>query len=383
MKNISIVGSTGSIGKQTLEIAAEYPEKFKITGLSAFSDWETLLSQIIEFKPIKAAITNQNSFLLLKENLPANCNTEIIQGDSANNEIASMPETDISVISTVGISGLQPVIAALENGKEVALATKEALVTGGNLVMSLAKEKGITIRPIDSEHSAIFQCIKNETKYVSKIILTSSGGPFRTYSDLSNLGIEQVLAHPTWKMGKKITVDCATLMNKGFEVIEASFLFDINADDIEVVIHPQSIIHSMVEFSDACVLAQMSLPDMRFAISYALSMPERLKNPWEKLDLVKISSLTFEKPNTKMFPCLDFAYSALKMGKTFPTALNGANEEAVKAFLQGNLEFSKIPYVIEKVLSSHESLDDKKLENIIEADRVSVIKAKEIINANK
>lgn len=377
---ISITGSTGSIGRQTLEVIERHPERFEIVGLSAYSDWQTLLSQIEKFKPLKACIINKDAFYKIKESLPKGCNTEIITGDESICEIVSMPETELAVISTVGISGLYPVISALKSGKEIALATKESLVAGGNLVMSLAREKNKKIRPIDSEHSAVFQCIKGDETFISKIILTSSGGPFRKHSSLSNITVDQVLAHPTWKMGRKITVDCATLMNKGFEVIEAKFLFDLDIEQIEVMVHPQSIIHSLVEFCDGSIIAQMSNPDMRIPISYALSLPERLQNNWTITDLAKIGTLTFENPNKKLFPCLNLAYEALRLGKTFPTAINGANEEAVNAFLSGKIEFSKIPIIIETVLESHKGLDDMQIENIIEADSDSRRKAATIIN---
>ncbi len=377
---ISIVGSTGSIGKQTLEVIKTHPHEFTVTGISAFSDWQTLLEQIISFKPLKAAITDEKAFSCLRQNLPRDCKTEIISGADASEYIACFDETELSVIATVGISGLKPVLSAIKKNKQVALATKEALVVGGSIVMKAANEKGIELRPIDSEHSAVYQCLKNERKYLSKIILTSSGGPFRGCRDLANISISQVLSHPTWKMGRKITVDSATLMNKGFEVIEAAFLFGVCHSMIDVIVHPQSIIHSMVEFCDGSTLAQLSAPDMRLAIQYALSMPGRLSNNWNRMDLTQIGSLTFEKPDTKTFPCLEFAYEALKTGKTMPAALNGANEEVVAAFLDGKIAFGEIPKIIESVISSHQPLDETKMENLMEADSQSRKNAREIIS---
>ncbi len=381
--NLAVIGSTGSIGKQTLEIVRKFPEQYSVTALCARKDWETLLGQILTFKPQTAAVADEKSYEELKKNIPSGINTKIICGNDSSALIAGEAQYDLAVISTVGISGLNPVINALARGKQIALATKEALVAAGKIVMNLAREKNITIRPIDSEHSAILQCIRNEKKYLEKIILTSSGGPFRGKKNLSGITKEQVLAHPTWKMGNKITVDSATLMNKGFEVIEAAFLFEAQPSQIEVVVHPQSIIHSLVEFYDGSVLAQLSPPDMRLAIQYALSMPHRIPNKWSTLNLAQIGTLTFENPDTATFPCLNYAYEALRIGKTMPAAINGANEEAVNAFLDDEIEFTQIPVIIETVLQKHNLLDENSLDNILEADSESRRIAREEINKNR
>lgn len=369
MLNISIIGSTGSIGTQALDVIRCSPDKFSVVAISANSNWQLLLKQIIEFKPLKAVILDNIAFLHLKENLPKESKTKLIFGGSGLEEISVMPETDLVLVSTVGVSGLMPTLHALEAGKQLALATKEALVSGGDLVIPLAKSKNITIRPVDSEHSAIFQCIGNDRKFLKKVILTCSGGALRNFTkeQLKNATVDDVLAHPNWSMGKKITVDCATLMNKGFEMIEACHLFGLSPSQVNIVIHPQSIIHSAVEFFDGSIIAQMSKPDMKLAIQYAFSYPERLNKNWAYTDFFELSALTFEKPDFDKFPCLKLAFDSFSQGGTMPASLNAVNEEAVLAFLREEISFGDIYEVIERTLSKVELLPSS-LENIFHAD---------------
>ena len=369
MVNISIIGSTGSIGTQALDVIRCFPDKFSVVAISANSNWKLLLKQIIEFKPLIAVILDNSSFVQLKENLPKGLKTKLIFGVAGLNEIASMPETDLVLVSTVGVSGLRPTISALKAGKQLALATKEALVAGGELVIPYAKSKNITIRPVDSEHSAIFQCIGNDRKFLKNVILTCSGGALRSFTNeqLKKATVEDVLAHPNWSMGKKITVDCATLMNKGFEMIEACHLFNLKPTQVKIVIHPQSIIHSAVEFSDGSIIAQMSKPDMKLAIQYAFSYPERLEKNWTDTDFFSLPALTFEKPDFDKFPCLKIAFDSFSQGGTMPASLNAVNEEAVYAFLKKEIMFEDIFKVIELTLSKVERLPSS-IENIFYAD---------------
>lgn len=369
MIRISIIGSTGSIGTQALDVIKCFPDKFSVVAISANSNWRLLLKQIIEFKPLKAVIFDNVSFLQLKENLPSDSKTKLIQGDSGIEEICSMPETDLVLVSTVGVSGLKPVLYALKSEKQLALATKEALVSGGDLVIPLAKSKNITIRPVDSEHSAIFQCIGNDREFLKRVILTCSGGALRNFTkeQLKTATVDDVLAHPNWTMGRKITVDCATLMNKGFEMIEACHLFGLSPSQIKIVIHPQSIIHSAVEFIDGSIIAQMSKPDMKLAIQYAFSYPERLKKNWAFTDFFELPALTFSMPDFDKFPCLKLAFDSFSQGGTMPASLNAVNEEAVLAFLREEICFGDIYEVIERTLSKVERLPSS-LENIFHAD---------------
>lgn len=364
---IAILGSTGSIGRQTLDVIDECDD-FSVVALSAYENVQLLAEQIKKYRPLRAAIISQAKYQQLKELLPSDCKTEILSGEDANSQLAAMDEVELVVVSTVGISGLKPLLAAIEADKEVALATKETLVAAGNIVMKSAAAKNLQLRPIDSEHSAIFQSISNQRAFLEKIILTSSGGPLRQVYDFKDLSVQKILAHPTWKMGRKITVDSATLMNKGFEVIEASFLFNTPPERIEVVVHPQSVVHSLVEFVDAAVIAQLSPPDMRLAIQYALSYPNRIPHRWCTLDLPTISSLTFEKPDLSRFPALSYAYEALKIGGTLPAALNAADEEVVRAFLNEEIPFTAISEILYAVLEKQEPLDDLNFENIEYAD---------------
>lgn len=377
-KNISLIGSTGSIGKQTLEIVRKFPDLFSVSALAAGSDWRMLAQQIEEFRPALASVKTPEAYQALRRHLPTSADVRLLQDGS---EEAACSGSDMAVIATVGISGLKPVVAALENRIPTALATKEALVSAGELVMELSKKKNTPLIPIDSEHSAVLQCIGDQRKFLNRIILTSSGGPFRgkKAAQLKQVTLQQALKHPTWKMGRKITVDSATLMNKGFEMLEAAHLFSVGGSQIEVLVHPQSIVHSLVEFSDGAVLAQLSPPDMRLAIQYALSWPQRLDHRWQTLKLWETGNLSFEKPDTDAFPCLRLAYAALNAGKTAGAALNGANEIAVEAFLEEKIRFHRIPEIVEKVLERHENLEADSLDNIAEADEQARRRAEELV----
>lgn len=368
MKKIVLLGSTGSIGVQTLDIIRRARGKMKVISMSAGSNWLLFAEQIKEFKPQIAAINSVEGYEKLKKLFP---HLLLYCGEEGIKKAASI-KSDVAVVALVGISGLVPTLTALDNTKLLALANKEALVVGGALVMRKAKKNNVKIIPIDSEHSAIYQCLKGEdAKKVSRIILTSSGGPFRKYNleDLKKVTVEKALAHPTWNMGKKITIDSATLMNKGFEVLEARWLFNMPLDKVEVVVHPQSIIHSMVEFTDSSVLAQMGLPDMKLPIAYAVNNEERQNLGLEKLDIAKVGTLTFEEPNYKLFPCLSYAYEAGKIGHSMPAVLNAANEVAVSLFLDKKIKFSDIPKLIKKAIDEHKLVKNPKLEDLLRVDK--------------
>jgi len=368
-KRIALLGSTGSIGRQALEVMERFPEKFEVAALTAGSNWELLASQAGKFKPDLVALHDEKLLPRLKEAL-GNFAGEIAVGSEGILRAATLPESDLVLTALVGVAGLKPTMAALEEGKDIALANKETLVVGGELVMRKAREKGCAILPVDSEHSAVFQCLRGERRReVKKIILTSSGGPFRGFSigNLARARAADALRHPTWKMGHKITVDSATLMNKGFEVIEARWLFGIPLERVEVVVHPESIIHSMVEFRDGSVKAQMGWPDMRLPIQYALGFPARLDRSWTDLDLVRVGSLTFESPREE-FRCLFLAREASRMGGTMPAVLNGANEEAVRLFLDDKIGFLKIAEVVEGAMAAHSSRENPNIEELMEAD---------------
>ena len=340
MKKISILGSTGSIGKQTLDVVRQHKDKFEVVAISANSSVDLLLEQIKEFKPKYVAVYNESSYIKLKSMIPLDINIEVLCGMEGLKTISSLPEIDVLLTAIVGMIGLVPTLEAIKAGKDIALANKETLVCAGDLVMSEAKKMGVSILPVDSEHSAIFQCLNGENnKEIEKIILTASGGPFRgkTKEELVNVTKNQALKHPNWSMGRKISIDSSTLMNKGLEVIEAKWLFGVEHDKIDVVVHPQSIIHSMVQFIDSSVIAQLGCPDMRLPIQYALSYPNRIECDFERLDLAKIATLTFENPDMDTFPCLKLAYETLKMGGTYSAVLNSANEILVSEFL-GNIK---------------------------------------------
>ena len=372
MKRITILGSTGSIGTQTLDVVRKNKDKFQVVAISANSSIDLLLEQIMEFSPKYVAVYNKESALKLKEMIPENINIEVLSGMDGLGKICQLEEVNVVLTAVVGMIGLVPTMAAIKAKKTIALANKETLVTAGELVMSEAKKNNVEILPVDSEHSAIFQCLNGERKQdIEKIILTASGGPFRgkKREELVNVTKNEALKHPNWDMGRKISIDSSTLMNKGLEVIEAKWLFDVDVEDIEVVVHPQSIIHSMVSFRDSSVISQMGCPDMRLPIEYALTYPERLKTDFERLDLAKVATLTFEKPDMETFPCLALAFKVLKLGGTYPAALNSANEFLVNEFLNDKIGFYDIPYYIERTLEQHKNRINPTIEDILEVDK--------------
>ena len=372
MKKITILGSTGSIGTQTLDVVRKNRDKFEVIAISANSSIDLLLEQILEFNPKYVAVYNEESASKLKNMIPSNIDIEVLSSMEGLVKICELEEIDIVLTAVVGMIGLMPTMAAIKAKKTIALANKETLVTAGEIVMREAKKNNVTILPVDSEHSAIFQCLNGERKKdIEKIILTASGGPFRgkNKEELINVTKDQALKHPNWDMGRKISIDSSTLMNKGLEVIEAKWLFDVDVEDIEVVVHPQSIIHSMVSFKDSSVMAQLGCPDMRLPIEYALTYPERSKTDFERLDLAKIATLTFEKPDMETFPCLELAFKALKLGGTYPAVLNSANEFLVNEFLNDKIGFYDIPYYIERSLQHHNNRSNPTLEDILEVDK--------------
>lgn len=371
MKYISILGSTGSIGTQTLDVVREHNDKLKVSAISGNNNIELLKEQILKFAPDLCCVMDDDNALKLKKILPSHIKTEILSGMEGLISIAEYEKSQIIVTAVSGMIGLRPTIAAIKKGKTIALANKETLVTGGNYIMDLSKQFKAPILPVDSEHSAIFQCLMaNENKAVNKILLTASGGPFRGKNDefLKTVTVEDALNHPSWSMGKKITVDSATLMNKGLEVIEAKFLFGIEPEQIEVIVHPQSIMHSGVEFIDHSTIAQLGLPDMRIPIQFALFYPNRMKNSYKSLSLSDIAALTFEKPDLKTFKCLSLAYEALEAGGTMPAVLNASNEACVKLFLDKKISFLDIGNINEKVMLAHSLERIDSLETILRAE---------------
>lgn len=372
MKNISILGVTGSIGTQTLDVLRFHKGEFKLSGITAHKNIDLTLDIIKEFKPDYVAISHKDSYEKLREkvnSLGIQCN--LLYGMDGLIKVATLDEVSIVVTSVVGMIGLKPTLEAIRKGKDIALANKETLVVAGELVMREAKEHGVSILPVDSEHSAIYQCLQgNYHNKIDKIILTASGGPFRGNSleQLKDVTVEKALKHPKWNMGKKISIDSSTLMNKGLEVIEAHWLFDCAYEDIEVVIHPQSIIHSMVQYTDGGVMAQLGVPDMKLPIQYALNYPKRRDNISEKLNFYKLRELTFEEPDLQAFKCLALAYKAGKMGKLMPTILNGANEVCVELFLDKKIEYLDIPRIIEECMEHFEYKQEVTLDNVINMD---------------
>ncbi|MFC1988420.1 1-deoxy-D-xylulose-5-phosphate reductoisomerase [Chloroflexota bacterium] len=373
VKRLAILGSTGSIGRQTLEVVRSLPHRFQVIGLAAGQNTDLLTEQINEFKP---AFVHYDYGQQLPKAIP---NYEFLLLE----EIACHPQVDTVVIATSGKAGLTPTLAAVRAGKDVALANKEALVMAGEILTGEARLNNARILPVDSEHSAIWQCLNGEIEPPARIILTASGGPFRHYSSeqLEKVTPKQALKHPSWQMGKKVTIDSATLMNKGLEVIEARWLFDMPFDNISVLIHPQSIIHSMVEFIDGSVKAQLSFPDMRLPIQYALSHPERLSNPeLANLDWGEIKKLTFESPDFTTFPCLKLAIEAGKKGGTYPAVLCAADEVAVELFLSGHIKFNDIAGITERTLTEHKATDNPSLDEIMAADTWAREKIGHLIN---
>lgn len=369
MKRIAVLGSTGSIGRNTLEVIKNFPDKFCVTALSANSNIACLQRQIKLFRPKFVSVCDQKAALRLKSKVGSS--VKILSGEEGLSYLCGLGGVDEVVLAISGIAALRPLLAAIDSAKIVAMANKEALVAAGPLVMHRAKSRGVKIIPIDSEQSAIWQCLGAEDiSRVENIYLTASGGPFARASAerMKKISLPEVLRHPRWRMGKKITVDSATLMNKGLEVIEAMFLFGVGPGKIKVLIHPQAIIHSMVEFVDGVVMAQLSVTDMRIPIQYAISYPQRLPNRLEAIDFYKLKELHFQRPDTKRFPCLRLAYEAARELGTAPCALNAANEISVREFLRGKLDFLGIPRVIERVMNRHRNKINPSLENILEAD---------------
>jgi 1-deoxy-D-xylulose-5-phosphate reductoisomerase len=380
LKNISVLGSTGSIGRATLEVVRSLPARFKVVGLAAKNNIGLLESQVNAFQPEVIVVSDEAAGReLKKKNLPV----EILTGEKALEEIATISHVDMVVSAIVGSAALMPTYAAIRAGKDVALASKETLVMAGSIIMSEASKKGVGVIPVDSEHSAIFQCLNGRKAHeVQKIILTASGGAFlrKDLSELEKVTPAEALRHPNWLMGKKITIDSATLMNKGLEVIEAHWLFGLPSERISVVLHPQSIVHSMVEFIDGSILAQMSVPDMKGPISYALSYPERLGDVLPPIDLSKIKMLTFEEPDRKKYRCLGLSYDALKAGGTMPCVLNAANEVAVEAFLNKRILFTEIPDIVLRTMSQHKISDCKTIGDIMGASNWARKKSEDLIN---
>ncbi|MDD2553325.1 MAG: 1-deoxy-D-xylulose-5-phosphate reductoisomerase [Desulfotomaculaceae bacterium] len=371
MKKIVILGSTGSIGRQTLDVIRNLPDKFMVTGLAAGKNWRLLAEQVKEFQPSYAVLSGPRELDLLKSELRSGKIPELGWGREGLESLASMSEADLVVVAVTGSAGIFPTIAALGSGKNIALANKETLVAAGQLVMDLSSQKKANIYPVDSEHSALWQCLNgNNQDEVEKIILTASGGPFRELNsaELKNVTVEMALRHPNWNMGKKVTIDSATLMNKGLEVIEAKWLFGVNYSQIEVLVHPQSIIHSAVEFIDGSIIAQMGAPDMRLPIQYALTYPERMSGLAPRLKMAELKGLTFETPDIGRFPSLRLAFEAGQTGGTMPAVLNASNEVAVDAFLKGALSFTGIPLIVEGVMCKHNTIRTTTLEGIMEAD---------------
>ena len=371
MKNITILGATGSIGLNTLDVISRHPDQFRVFAVSAHSDWKSLLQICKNHLPLFAVLTDEASAEKLIEVAPPE--VEVLFGTDSLNEIASHPKTDFVMAAIVGGAGMSSTFSAAKAGKRIMLANKESLILGGNLLMGLAKNSGAEIIPVDSEHSAIFQCLEGGRDGLSKIQLTASGGPFleMPFEKLRSVTPEQACNHPNWKMGKKISVDSATMMNKGLEIIEASFLFGLTSSQIEVIVHPQSIVHSFVYFDDGSVLSQLGLPDMRSAISYALSYPKRNTSGVKQLDPAREQPLEFYRPDNNKYRCLELAYSALEQGKSAPGTLNAANEVAVNAFLKNKLGFLDIPKVVEKTLTEVSCHNLDTLESVVENDQLS------------
>lgn len=370
MKKIAILGSTGSIGTQTLEVVRENKD-IEVLGLAAGNNIKLLERQIREFHPKMAAVWSEERAKELRENVK-DLNIKIVSGMEGLIELSVMEESEILVTAIVGMIGIRPTIEAIKAGKDIALANKETLVTAGHIIVPLAKEYQVAILPVDSEHSAIFQSLQGgQEKALHKILLTASGGPFRqkTREELLNIQVEDALKHPNWEMGRKITIDSSTLVNKGLEVIEAKWLFDVSLDQIEVVVHPQSIIHSMVEYVDGAIIAQLGTPDMKLPIQYALYYPERRFLPGDRLDFAALSKLTFEKPDMETFYGLRLAFEAGKEGGALPTVFNAANELAVSKFLERKIKYLEIPEIIEHCMQAHKTIADPSVDEILQTEQ--------------
>lgn len=387
MKEISILGSTGSIGTQALDVVRKNRDKFMIKALSCGRNLELMKKQISEFEPELVVTATGEDAKLLREYFRGKAeNIEFLSGEDGLLQLAGY-DSDLLLNSLSGMRGMLPTYEAIKAGKNIALANKESLVVGGDVIMSAAAKNGVKILPVDSEHSAIFQCMQgNLNKEIKKIYLTASGGPFRGYSraELEDVSVGQALNHPKWTMGRKISIDSATLMNKGLELIEAKWLFNVDVDDIEILVHPQSIVHSGVEFKDTAVIAQLGIPDMRIPIALAFTYPDRLKMDVPELNFFNEGSkLTFEKPDLESFKCLKLAIRAAKSGKLYPAAMNGANEVLVESFLNGEIGFNQIADFIEEVLNVNDFSNKPELDSILEADKLARGKAYDLIKGNK
>jgi len=372
-KKIAILGSTGSIGTQAIDVINQHPSKFKVLALTAGNNAGLLIEQAIALQPSQVCIANEAKYDEVKNGL-SHLNIEVSSGKNAINEIAANEDLDMLLSSLVGFAGLEPTITAIKKGTNIALANKETLVVAGQLINDLLKQHQVKMYPVDSEHSAIFQClIGEENNPIEKIYLTASGGPFRgkDKSFLETVKKEQALKHPNWEMGAKITIDSATLMNKGLEVIEAKWLFDLQVDQIDVIVHPQSIIHSIVQYEDGSMKAQMGLPDMKLPIQYALAYPNRIQSNFPRFNFIDYPQLTFEQPDKATFRCLGLAFTALEKGGNMPCILNAANEIAVASFLKDEISFLKIPSVIEKTMTKVEFIANPSIEDLIQTDLTS------------
>ena len=370
MKNIAILGSTGSIGTQTLEVVRNNREELRVVALAAGSSVDMMEQQIREFRPLLAAMWYEEAAADLRARV-SDLEVKVLSGMDGLLEIASMPESQVLVTAIVGMIGIRPTIAAIESGKDIALANKETLVTAGHIIMPLAKKCGVSILPVDSEHSAIFQSLNGEPKdKIEKILLTASGGPFRgrTKEQLVNIRVEDALKHPNWAMGRKITIDSSTLVNKGLEVMEAKWLFGVDLDRIQVVVHPQSIIHSAVQYEDGAIIAQLGVPDMKLPIQYALFYPDRRPMRGERVDFFRLGSMTFEEPDIENFTGLKLAYEAAAAGGSMPTVYNAANEKAVALFLDRKIGYLQIPELIGEAMEQHRLIPDPNVDEILSAE---------------
>ncbi|MBI4411857.1 MAG: 1-deoxy-D-xylulose-5-phosphate reductoisomerase [Deltaproteobacteria bacterium] len=371
VKKISILGSTGSIGLSTIELVLRHPGRFEVVGLAAGSNVAELEKQIQRLKPKVVSVGSEAAAKELRNRVGRN-RVEIVHGTEGASQVAVLAEVDMVVSAIVGAAGLLPTLEAIRHGKTIGLANKESMVIAGELMRREASKKGVTILPVDSEHSALFQCLEGHRRAdIKRLILTASGGPFlqRPREEFNQITVSQALKHPNWSMGQKITIDSATMMNKGLEVMEARWLFDLPVDKIDICVHPQSIVHSMVEYIDGSVMAQMGVPDMKVPIAYALSYPERIATGVPSLNLFEERKLTFFEPDFEKFTCLKTAYSAAREGKTCPAVLNAANEEAVAAFLAEKIKFTDIPRLIDKTIGAHQPFEVKSLDDVLEADR--------------
>jgi len=383
LKNICILGSTGYIGTTAIDVLKENPNEYRLIALGAGRNIELLSSQIEELKPRFAAVVNSELADKLRALLSNRQDTEIVAGPDGYIKIATLSEVDLVVAAMSGASGLVPIYSAIRSGKDIALANKETMVAAGSLLMKESRDRSVRIFPIDSEHSAIQQSMQGHNREdLKRIVLTGSGGPFKDYTleMLATVTPEEALQHPKWKMGKKITIDSATMMNKGLEAIEAKWLFDVDMDQIDIILHPETIIHSMVEYMDSSIIAQLALPNMRLPISYALSYPRHHKGQLPSVDFLEIGHLSFEKPDTKRFRCLDLALKAGYIGQSMPAVLSGANEIAVKAFLDGKIMFLEIPQLIEKTMEQHKLHPIDSIDRAIEADQWARARATVILN---